>query len=61
MQTQFCWTSSEKPTTFVKLVYAFPDNFSMKNRKLKNLDVLYLKNYKSYVANFWVCRVLCLA
>jgi hypothetical protein len=26
---------------------------------MKNLDLLYLKIYKSYVANFWLCCVLC--
>jgi hypothetical protein len=31
----------------------------MKNRNMKNLDLLYLKIYKSFVANFWICCVLC--
>jgi hypothetical protein len=33
----------------------------MKNTKLKNLDLLYLKIYKSSVVEFWICCVLCLA
>jgi hypothetical protein len=39
----------------------FLDKFCMKNRNVKNLDLLYLKIYKSYVANFWICCVLCIA
>jgi hypothetical protein len=31
----------------------------MKNRKLENLDLLYLKIYKTSIANFWICCVLC--
>jgi hypothetical protein len=41
----------------------FPDNGCMKNRNVKNLYLLYLKIYKSYVANFWdmLCVMLWLA
>jgi hypothetical protein len=39
----------------------FPDHFCMKNKNMKNLDLLYLKIYKSSVANFMICCVLCLA
>jgi hypothetical protein len=41
----------------------FPDNFCMKKWKLKNLDLLYLKIYKSSVAKFWgmLCVMPCLA
>jgi hypothetical protein len=37
----------------------FPDNFGMKNRNVKNLDLLYLKIYKTSGPNFWICCVLC--
>jgi hypothetical protein len=37
----------------------FPDILCMKNRKLKNLDLLYLKIYKSTIVEFWICCVLC--
>jgi hypothetical protein len=30
----------------------------MKNSNVKNLDLQYLKIYKSSVANFWICCVL---
>jgi hypothetical protein len=35
-----------------------PDSFYMKNKNVKNLDLQYLKLYKSFVANFWICCVL---
>jgi hypothetical protein len=31
----------------------------MKNRRVINLDLLYLKIYKCIVAAFWICSVLC--
>jgi hypothetical protein len=36
-----------------------PDSFCMKNTNVKNPDPKYLKNHKSYVANFWMFCVLC--
>jgi hypothetical protein len=37
----------------------FSDNFFMKNKNVKHLDLLYFKIYKSSVAMFWICYVLC--
>jgi hypothetical protein len=37
----------------------FLNSFYMKNIKLTNLDILYLKIYKCSVAIFWTCGVLC--
>jgi hypothetical protein len=33
--------------------------FAWKIEMWKNLDLLYLKIYKTSVANFWICCVLC--
>jgi hypothetical protein len=35
------------------------DNFCMKNRNVKTLDLPYLKINKFSVANFCICCVLC--
>jgi hypothetical protein len=42
----------KNPTTFVKVVFAFPDSIGMKNGNVKNLDLLYLKIYNSSVDIF---------
>jgi hypothetical protein len=46
-------------TTSGSMSIVFPDNFCMKNRNRKNLDLLYLKIYKSSATSFQICGVLC--
>jgi hypothetical protein len=41
------------------MTIVFTDSFCVKNRKWKNLDLLYLKIYKYFVSEFWICYVLC--
>jgi hypothetical protein len=51
-------------TIFVKhdhMPIVFPDSICMKNRRLINLDLLYVQIYMSSVAEFWICCVLCYA
>jgi hypothetical protein len=36
----------------------FPDSVCTKNRRLLNLDLLYLKIYMCSIAEFWICCVL---
>jgi hypothetical protein len=55
MQTQFCWTLLQ---LLLFLPELFTNTFGMKNRSMKNVDLRYVKNHKSYVANFWICCVL---
>jgi hypothetical protein len=59
MQTNFFGFLVKNPITFLNLIHTFFDSFCMKNRKLKNLDQLYRKIYKSSIAEFWICCVSC--
>jgi hypothetical protein len=60
MKTQFCWTPGEKYYNFCySCLNCFLIILCMKNRNVKNLDLWYLKIYRSYVCNFWICCVLC--
>jgi hypothetical protein len=34
---------------------SFPENLCKENKKLENLDLLYLKVYKFSLASFWLC------
>jgi hypothetical protein len=61
MQTQFCWIHGEECYNFGSMTIAFPSSFCMKHTKLKNLDLLYLKIYKSSIPNVRICCVLCYA
>jgi hypothetical protein len=47
MQTQFCGIPEEKTLQLLlNFPRLFPDNFCMKNKNVKNVDLLYFKSYK---------------